>query len=87
MKSLASAVSIGSGGSVGREGPIIQIGSAFGSILGRAFRLPVKSLGLLISAGAAAGIVATFNTPIGGMMFAIELLLVNVGLLPNIMHD
>ncbi len=75
IKSLASAITIGSGGSVGREGPIIQIGSAFGSTLGQILPLPTRQRVVLIAAGAGAGIAATFNTPIGGMAFAIELIL------------
>ena len=75
IKSLASALSIGSGGSVGREGPIIQIGSAFGSAVGQWLRLPAWQRTTLIAAGAGAGIAATFNTPIGGVLFAAELLL------------
>ena len=63
VKSLASALSIGSGGSVGREGPIIQIGSSFGSTLGQLLRVPVWQRITLIAAGAGAGIAATFNTP------------------------
>ncbi len=75
IKSLASALSIGSGGSVGREGPIIQIGSAFGSSVGQWLRLPAWQRTTLIAAGAGSGIAATFNTPIGGVLFAAELLL------------
>lgn len=75
VKSLASALSIGSGGSVGREGPIIQIGSTFGSAFGQLLRLPTKQCITLIAAGASAGIGATFNTPVGGLAFAIELML------------
>jgi CIC family chloride channel protein len=75
IKSLASALSIGSGGSVGREGPIIQIGSAFGSSVGQWLRIPAWQRTTLIAAGAGAGIAATFNTPLGGILFAAELLL------------
>jgi CIC family chloride channel protein len=75
VKSLASALSIGSGGSVGREGPIIQIGSAFGSTLGQLIRMPEAQRVTLIAAGAGAGIAATFNTPVGGVAFAAELIL------------
>ncbi len=75
FKSLASALSIGSGGSVGREGPIAQIGSAFGSTVGQMFSMATKQRNTLIAAGAGGGIAATFNTPIGGILFAIELLL------------
>ncbi|HEY0747309.1 MAG TPA: chloride channel protein [Steroidobacteraceae bacterium] len=78
VKSLASAVAIGSGSSVGREGPIIQIGSALGSTLGQLVRMPVGQRIALVAAGAGAGIAATFNTPIGGVMFAIELMLPEV---------
>ena len=75
VKSLASAVSIGSGGSVGREGPIIQIGAAFGSTVGQIVAMPVRQRAMLIAAGAGSGIAATFNTPIGGIVFAIELMM------------
>lgn len=75
IKSLASALSIGSGGSVGREGPIVQIGAAFGSTLGQRLLMRTHQRVTLVAAGAGAGIAATFNTPIGGLMFAIELLL------------
>lgn len=78
IKSIASAITIGSGGSVGREGPIIQIGSAFGSTVGQWVKMPVRQRIILIAAGAGAGIAATFNAPIGGVAFAIELLLVSV---------
>ncbi|HEY3811748.1 MAG TPA: chloride channel protein [Caulobacteraceae bacterium] len=75
VKSLASALAIGSGSSVGREGPIIQIGSALGSTLGQIVRMPAGQRIALVAAGAGAGIAATFNTPIGGVMFAIELMM------------
>jgi CIC family chloride channel protein len=75
IKSLASALSIGSGGSVGREGPIIQVGSAFGSTLGQLIPMPARQRALLIAAGAGGGIAATFNTPIGGIAFAVKLML------------
>ncbi len=78
FKSLASALSIGSGGSVGREGPIAQIGSAFGSTMGQIFSMTTKQQVTLIAAGAGGGIAATFNTPIGGILFATELLLQEV---------
>lgn len=80
-KAFASAVSIGTGGSVGREGPIIQIGSAFGSTLGQIWRMPARQRIVLVGAGAAAGIAATFNAPLGGLAFAIELMLVAVSAL------
>jgi CIC family chloride channel protein len=78
VKSLASALAIGSGASVGREGPIIQIGSALGSTLGQIVRMPAGQRIALVAAGAGAGIAATFNTPIGGVMFAIELMMPEV---------
>jgi chloride channel protein, CIC family len=78
VKSLASAIAIGSGASVGREGPIIQIGSALGSTLGQVIRMPAGQRIALVAAGAGAGIASTFNTPIGGVMFAIELMMPEV---------
>ena len=75
VKSLASALCIGSGGSVGREGPIVQIGSALGSVLGQLARVSESRLRLLVACGAAAGISATFNAPIAGVFFALELIL------------
>ncbi|HEX3695519.1 MAG TPA: chloride channel protein [Polyangia bacterium] len=75
VKSLASALCIGSGGSVGREGPIVQIGSALGSALGQLLRVPESRLRLLVACGAAGGISATFNAPIAGVVFALELIL------------
>jgi CIC family chloride channel protein len=78
VKSLASALAIGTGSSVGREGPIIQIGSALGSTLGQIVRMPAGQRIALVAAGAGAGIAATFNTPIGGVMFAIELMMPEV---------
>ncbi len=78
IKSLASALSIGSGGSVGREGPIIQIGSSFGSTLGQLLKVPGWQRVTLIAAGAGGGIAATFNTPIGGVLFAVEIVMQEV---------
>ncbi len=75
VKSLASALSIGSGAAVGREGPIIQIGSALGSTLGQLVPMLAGQRIILIAAGAGSGIAATFNTPIGGVLFATELML------------
>ena len=77
-KSLASALSIGSGASVGREGPIIQIGASLGSSLGGIINIATWQRITLIAAGAGAGIAATFNTPLGGVMFALELMLPEV---------
>jgi len=79
VKALASALCIGSGGSVGREGPIVQIGSALGSTLGQLVRLPERRLRLLVACGAAGGISATFNAPIAGVFFALELILGDFG--------
>jgi CIC family chloride channel protein len=78
VKSLASALAIGSGASVGREGPIIQIGSALGSTLGQVIRMLPGERIILVACGAGAGIAATFNTPIGGVLFAIELMMPEV---------
>lgn len=80
VKALASSVCIGSGGSVGREGPIIQIGSAIGSTLGQIFRLTEDKTKTLVACGAAGGIAATFNAPLGGIFFALEVILREYGL-------
>ncbi|APA84798.1 chloride channel protein [Paraburkholderia sprentiae WSM5005] len=75
VKSLASAIAIGTGAAVGREGPIIQIGSALGSTLGQWLRIPASQRIILVASGAGAGIASTFNTPIGGVLFATELMM------------
>ena len=75
VKSLASSISIGTGASVGREGPIIQIGAAFGSTLGQVIHMQEWQRITLIGCGVAGAIAATFNTPLGGLLFAIELTL------------
>jgi CIC family chloride channel protein len=75
IKSLASAISIGSGGSVGREGPIVQIGSSIGSTLGQKLHLSDEKIRILVACGAAGGIAATFNAPIAGVIFALEVIL------------
>jgi CIC family chloride channel protein len=75
VKAVASALCIGGGGSVGREGPIVQIGSAWGSTLGRITRVAEHRLRVLVACGAAGGIAATFNAPIAGPFFAMELIL------------
>jgi chloride channel protein, CIC family len=75
VKAFASALSIGSGGSIGREGPIIQIGSSFGSSVGQLLKVPAWQRITLIAAGAGGGIAATFNTPVGGVLFAVEIIL------------
>lgn len=80
IKSMASAVCIGTGGSVGREGPIVQIGSAIGSTIGQLFKVSGDRMRTLVGCGAAAGIAATFNAPIAGSMFALEIILGDFGL-------
>jgi CIC family chloride channel protein len=77
VKTIASAITIGTGGSVGREGPIIQIGSSIGSMVGQFFRVPSKKLKTLVACGAAAGIAAAFNAPIAGALFAVEIILMD----------
>ena len=74
-KAVASAITIASGGSVGREGPIVQIGSAIGSTFGQWFKCSRKRMQTLVGCGAAAGIAAAFNAPIAGAMFSVEILL------------
>jgi CIC family chloride channel protein len=75
VKALASALCIGTGGSVGREGPIVQIGAALASSLGQWVRMPKNRLRVLVACGAAGGISATFNAPITGIFFGVELIL------------
>lgn len=75
VKALASALCIGTGGSVGREGPIVQIGAALASSLGQWVRMPENRLRVLVACGAAGGISATFNAPITGVFFGVELIL------------
>jgi CIC family chloride channel protein len=75
VKAIASALCIAGGGSVGREGPIVQIGSALGSSLAQAFHLDEQRIKLLVAAGAAGGIAATFNAPLAGVFFAMEIIL------------
>ena len=79
IKSLASSVCIASGGSVGREGPIAQIGSAIGSSIGQILKLNEERIRTLVACGAAGGISATFNAPIAGAVFALEVLLRRFG--------
>lgn len=74
-KVVASAITIASGGSVGREGPIVQIGASIGSTIGQLFKLSRKRMKTLVGCGAAAGIAAAFNAPIAGAMFSVEILL------------
>ncbi|MEA1980181.1 MAG: chloride channel protein [candidate division Zixibacteria bacterium] len=76
-KTVASAICIGSGGSAGREGPIVQIGSAIGSTIGRMLRMSGDRVKILVGCGAAAGISAIFNAPIAGVIFSLEIILGN----------
>ena len=75
IKALASSISIGTGGSVGREGPIAQIGAAIGSSVGQLLKLSDERVKNLVACGAAGGIAATFNAPIAGSLFALEVIL------------
>lgn len=74
-KIIASTLTIGSGGSAGREGPIVQVGAALGSTFGQWVRLSDEQRSMLVASGAAAGIAATFNAPIAGCLFALEVIL------------
>jgi CIC family chloride channel protein len=90
LKTFVSAVNIGTGGSVGREGPIVQIGSSLGSTFGRWLKVSQDRLKVLVACGAAAGIAATFNAPIAGVMFSVEIILGNyaiITLVPLIMSS
>lgn len=75
LKSIASAITISSGGSVGREGPIVQIGSSIGSSIGQLLRVSSSQLKVFVACGAAAGISSTFNAPIAGCLFAAEIII------------
>jgi CIC family chloride channel protein len=75
VKLLASSINIGLGGSVGKEGPIVQVGAAFASALSRLFVVRGRNMRTLVGCGAAAGIAAVFNAPIGGVMFALEIII------------
>lgn len=75
IKVLASSITIGAGGSAGREGPIVQVGSALGSTLGQLLHFSNERVRTLVACGAAAGIAATFNAPIAGSIFALEVIL------------
>lgn len=78
VKALASGITIGTGGSLGREGPIVQISAAFSSAFAQWLKLPTSQRNLLIACGASGGIAATFNAPLGGILFSIELLMLSV---------
>lgn len=75
IKALASSITIATGGSVGREGPIVQIGAATGSAFGQMMKIKSSTIMILVGCGAAGAITATFNTPIAGVIFAFELVL------------
>ncbi len=77
LKVLASSLTIGTGGSAGREGPIVQTGAALGSTMGQVLHLSGERIRTLVACGAAAGISATFNAPIAGAIFALEVILNN----------
>jgi CIC family chloride channel protein len=79
VKALASSVCIGTGGSAGREGPIVQISSSIASTFGRIFKVKERGMRTLVAAGAAGGIGATFNAPIAGALFAMEVLMSEFG--------
>ncbi len=80
VKSFTSAITIGTGGSVGYEGPIVQIGASIGSTVGQFFRVSSKRLKVLAGCGAAAGLAAAFNVPVAGAIFALEILLMDFGI-------
>ena len=76
-KILTAAITIGTGGSAGAEGPIVQIGAAIASGVGQLFRVTRQHMPLLIGCGTAAGISAIFNSPIGGVLFTLEVILLD----------
>jgi CIC family chloride channel protein len=77
---VATAITLGSGGSAGREGPVVQVGAAIGSTLSQLVKLSDERAKNLVACGAAGGIAATFNAPLAGVMFALEVLLAEFGL-------
>ena len=79
-KVMASAVTIGTGGSAGSEGPIVQIGASIGSKMGQLLRVSARRMKTYVGCGAAAGIAATFNAPVAGMLFAVEIVLGDFGM-------
>ena len=84
LKGLGAALSLGCGASVGREGPIAQIGGAIGSTVAQLRRLPANRAKVLVAAGAGAGIATTFNAPVGGVLFAQEIVLLGQTELANL---
>ncbi len=75
LKIIATVLTVGLGGSAGREGPIVHVGGSVGSVVSRWFRLGEDQVRSLVAAGAGAGIGAAFNAPIAGMLFALEVIL------------
>ena len=80
IKTFSSAITLGTGGSAGREGPIVQIGAAIGSGVGKVFKFSSQRMRTAIACGGAAGLAATFNAPIGGAMFSAEVLIGEFGI-------
>ncbi|GAB4366828.1 MAG: chloride channel protein [Calditrichia bacterium] len=78
-KLLASSICIGSGGSTGREGPVIQIGASIGSTIGQFLRVNPQRMKVFVACGAAAGIAAAFNAPVAGALFSVEIILGDFG--------
>lgn len=79
-KALASAICIGSGGSAGPEGPIVQIGASLGSVIGQRSHASADTVRILVACGSAAGLAAIFNAPIAGVLFALEVILGDFGI-------
>jgi chloride channel protein, CIC family len=84
LKAAAAAISLGAGASVGREGPIAQIGGSIGSTVAQALRVGAQRAKVLVACGAGAGIATTFNAPIGGLLFAQEIVLLGETELGNL---
>ncbi len=80
IKEVATVITVASGGSLGREGPLVRVGAAIGSTLGQRAELTGQRLKILVGCGAAAGIAAAYNAPVGGAMFALEVILGNFAL-------
>jgi len=75
LTSITASTTIGSGGSAGKEGPIVQIGAAIGSTVGQLFGVSTQRMKILVGTGAAAGLAAVFNAPVTGVLFALEVIL------------
>lgn len=80
LKIITAAFTIGTGGSVGKEDPVIQIGSSIGSFVGQIFKMSEKKMRTLVACGAAAGLASAFNAPLAGAMFAVEIILGDFGI-------